>query len=343
MNYIKQTVKEELLFTEEAANYLGISKQRLSVLVKEKRIIPVKHTCNGMLFWLQDLAEFRLKKIKSNKLKSLVGITSTSLDFYFSNKSNLGEIYQVNIYFDELDAIKDNQYEQSDEELGNGLYRIDVPLMSIKGSDNEMWLGGCTCGYSGTGPKGSLKILKDLGIKNADENIDNKIIEYYKINGEWKLTVKKDNTILDKIDNNTNIKFYIKNNKLILVQDNQIKFNKNHIDVIKLYQEFMPNPYSIIIFPNFKDAIENGYYLKSYEYGQTIPFQLIIEDKQGNQIWLPYFIDEYTDPYTDINIKQILDLCGFPVKEISQIDSIKNWINLNIFNKPHNPIKIDKE
>ena len=68
----------------------------------------------------------------------------------------------------------------------------------------------------------------------------------------------------------------------------------------------MPNPYSIIIFPNFKDAIENDYYLKSYEYGQTIPFQLIIEDKQGNQIWLPYFIDEYTDPYTDINIKQIL-------------------------------------
>lgn len=74
-----------------------------------------------------------------------------------------------------------------------------------------------------------------------------------------------------------------------------------------------------------------------------MPFQLIIEDKQGNQIWLPYFIDEYTDPYTDINIKQILDLCGFPVKKISQIDSIKNWINLNIFNKPHNPIKIDKE
>lgn len=61
----KESLKDELLFTNEAANYLGISKQRLCVFVKEKRINPIISNSNAMVFLLQDLKDFIIK----NRLK----------------------------------------------------------------------------------------------------------------------------------------------------------------------------------------------------------------------------------------------------------------------------------
>lgn len=55
---------DRLLFSKEAAEYLGISSQRLNQLVHSGQLKPVKKTSAGALFLKEDLDE-RLKSVKN--------------------------------------------------------------------------------------------------------------------------------------------------------------------------------------------------------------------------------------------------------------------------------------
>lgn len=46
---------DKLLFSKEAANYLGITTQRLNVLVKEGKIAPLKKNSSGTIFHIEEL------------------------------------------------------------------------------------------------------------------------------------------------------------------------------------------------------------------------------------------------------------------------------------------------
>jgi len=68
------------------------------------------------------------------------GITKRSLDYFKRNGHKLGQIVEINI--------------------------CDMPhfSMEIWGVNGVMLLSGVTCGYGGTGPHGSVKILAMLGV-----------------------------------------------------------------------------------------------------------------------------------------------------------------------------------
>lgn len=335
MSYIYDHTVNDILTAAEVAESLNITKQRLSVLVSEKRI-HYKRKKNGVLIFMrQDIEEYKNKETyKSEKLKDLVGITSRSLEFYEKHKYELGDIYRITIYANDIDAIHDNNYEQAAENYGDKLFRLDVPSMIIKGKKNEMWLGGCNCGYYGTGPLGTIKILESLGIKLSYNDIDNKVLEYNKINNEWKLSLKREKSIEEKVRSVAPLKFFVRRGKLILIQDNTYVFERNIIELLCKYNDFMPNPYSITFIRTDEEAFQHGYYLNSYDIGNTIYFKLILEDKGGNQIWFPFYYDEKKSIYESPTIKHILEYCGFETKELSKYEKVKNWINLNIFNKP---------
>ena len=46
---------EKLFFSKEAADYLGITTQRLNMLVKEKKITPLKKNSSGTIFHIDEL------------------------------------------------------------------------------------------------------------------------------------------------------------------------------------------------------------------------------------------------------------------------------------------------
>ena len=333
MSYINEQIENDLLFSSEAAEFLGISKQRLAVLEKEGRIKSIKHSNSGTLFLKQDLLNFQHKEtFHSTKLKSLVGITSTSLNYYDEHKLELGDIYRITIYEYEIDAIHDGNYEKSDNSFGDRLFKLDVPLMIIKGTKNEMWLGGCTCGYSGIGPSGSVKILTELGIHKPEDTIGYKIIEYVKINNVWKLSICREHSIDDDIDKKVNMRFFSKDEKLVLLQDNDLLSNSQVINTLFMFKDFMPNPYQITLYPNRNEAENNGYFFKSYNEIHTIVFQMILEDKTGNQIWLPYYFDPRKIVYEELTIKKVFEMCNFDLPEVTKFDKLKHWFNLIIFN-----------
>lgn len=61
-------VKDNILFSNEAADFLGITHQALNQSVKTKKLIPIKKSRSGTLFFKQhvedrkeELAELRIK------------------------------------------------------------------------------------------------------------------------------------------------------------------------------------------------------------------------------------------------------------------------------------------
>ena len=61
---LKQMIAENVLFAKEAADYLGVSIQRLHQLTHAGQITPLKQSGSGTLFYKQDLEE-RKKSIQS--------------------------------------------------------------------------------------------------------------------------------------------------------------------------------------------------------------------------------------------------------------------------------------
>ena len=57
-----KALADKLFFAKEAAEYLGISVQRLAMLTKEGKIIPLKKTSSGTVYHI-DMLERRKKEL----------------------------------------------------------------------------------------------------------------------------------------------------------------------------------------------------------------------------------------------------------------------------------------
>ena len=97
------------------------------------------------------------------------GITRRSLEFWQENKSRLGE--PLSVY-----ARKNGVYHEMVDDDGMS-YPLEWNVMII-GTQDDILLSGCTCGYGGEGPNGTAKILAELGIpiETAREIMHNEII-----------------------------------------------------------------------------------------------------------------------------------------------------------------------
>lgn len=74
------------------------------------------------------------------------GVTELSMKFWHTNKNKIGNISGCSVI------------EQGLEEDG-AEYN-----MAIHGNKGKIYLSGCNCGYGGTGPNGTAKILEELGV-----------------------------------------------------------------------------------------------------------------------------------------------------------------------------------
>ena len=72
------------------------------------------------------------------------GVTEESIKYFKTLRGKLGEIIQINL--------------DSDREY----------VMEINCSVGIVLLSGCNCGYGGTGPHGTLKILEMIGLDSED-------------------------------------------------------------------------------------------------------------------------------------------------------------------------------
>lgn len=83
------------------------------------------------------------------------GITSKSLKFWNENKNNIGFVFGLEASVGALHTEKRTE---------NGVTYFVEYNCKIYGYKGDILLSGCNCGYGGTGPNGTAKILAELGV-----------------------------------------------------------------------------------------------------------------------------------------------------------------------------------
>jgi hypothetical protein len=98
------------------------------------------------------------------------GITFESLEYYRKRHHRFKTFLEAYVFSEVADSVAAGFYEADDEQHEDDDPRIkDVlaPLLVLRDADgSELWLGGCTCGYGGTGPSGSHEVLSDAGFSS---------------------------------------------------------------------------------------------------------------------------------------------------------------------------------
>jgi hypothetical protein len=101
------------------------------------------------------------------------GVTQDSLAFWRANRVKIGSVLSL----------------ECKNDLRGMLSSTGIPLeytCIVYGRDGEIWLSGCTCGYSGEGPHGTARVLVDIGVpkKRALQMMLEKVIAYHKKRGK---------------------------------------------------------------------------------------------------------------------------------------------------------------
>lgn len=291
--------------------------------------------------------------------------TCKSVKFFKENRTKLSDIIAIYAFFDRLDAVLNNFYIVTDSEVYGDLKRVENPYVVLQDIEGrEMWLSGCNCGYTGTGPRGTKSILKILREEETinkyqftDEFIENissyrKITMVKKDNINWDITFTNSPFFTSKIHHNRASLLSFRNN-LILIQDPNDLWNDSPVAVIERYRAFIPNPTKIMIFPSDELAIENGYSIyRDYGINRQTAYKIIISDSSGRQIWLNTLINEDKHVLKQITIQSILKYCGFETDENTLLNDnvdenvikrILSWLNTNIRSVPIQPIYLKKK
>lgn len=83
------------------------------------------------------------------------GITDNSIEFWHANKDKIGELLTVDV------TAKPLLVEQRTSD--GATYEVEYNFRAI-GMTGSILLSGCNCGYGGTGPNGTARILAELGL-----------------------------------------------------------------------------------------------------------------------------------------------------------------------------------
>lgn len=105
------------------------------------------------------------------------GITEESLKFWQDNKDRIGLPIRLEASFEGL---------VTEDRTENGItYPVEYNCI-IHGYKGTILLSGCNCGYGGTGPNGTAKILDELGypLSQARELMLHKNFEYDVLSGK---------------------------------------------------------------------------------------------------------------------------------------------------------------
>ncbi|MFZ5642522.1 MAG: helix-turn-helix domain-containing protein [Bacillota bacterium] len=348
--------KYNILTSSEVAERLEVSRQRVNALVKTGELKPVKQTSQVSLFFLADVEGYLRKKGKIFLKPSISppflydesGSTRKSKEFFENNRSLMGDICAIYVYFDEIDAALDNFFLPSSSSRYGNLHHVETPGLILKDTTGkEMWLGGCNCGYGGEGPHGSEYILKQLGFdeKHTDNVFKYRIVKFIKDeNNNFEIYTRNSPFDFRTDYGSNNAHLYFFENRLILIQTSHT-FRTDPLKILERYMAFLPNPTEFTIFPSYDLAKKHGYVVPGL-YGEII-YNIIIQDVSGRQLWLHTYVDKSEPIENQSTPKSLLSMTGFDIPKENAItkpySTFKTWLNTNLRKVPIEPLYFSKK
>lgn len=336
-------IRDNLLFTHEVCDMLGVSKQQVSNLVRQGKIRPIKETPKAAVFLKAEIDEYLAKKhsLPINK-EEIIGqhCTHYSMQHFESIANRHKDVTAVHVYQNETDAILDGYYSYAYRYQRDALLPLAAPTCVLVFNDGtKVYYDGCNCGYCGTGPRGSEEILLSLGVTEeaAAKVLSFKKISYYKTNDGWDWVNREGTNELEVEE----IGLY--NDSFVLITHRNIlnKEEENYGKLLEKYEFFIPRPQEVCIL-SYDEAVKTGHY-SNIPYNRGV-YRLIIKDFSGNELWLKAPMDEEHPVIRQINLETALKQIGFEIpedKKASLPDKIKVWLGLTpivadrvVYNKP---------
>lgn len=328
-------IKENMLFTSEVCEILGVSRQQVSNLVKQGKLFPLKENANAAVFLKSDIDAYIAEKMSWNIhcRNEIIGNGNT---FHSRKHFNLieelhDEIIEIHFYFHSQDAMFDGYYTMQGRYQRDTLLGLEAPTCIMKLADGkEYWYDGFNCGYGGTGPNGSYDALIKLGIPEtmANEVFRTRKVSFYKIGDCWEVVDRAESITNSKYpDMKCNIGLY--NDRLVLVQTKEEKYRKEETyeDFLEKYSFFIPRPIEIT-FLSKEEALNTGHYVSTFNHSEI--YQIVIKDVSGSELWLDYQFDEKLPINKQQNIEEIMKKIGIeiPKNKDSISNRIKEWLNI---------------
>lgn len=341
----KEYVKANIYTTNEASEFIGVTRQMLINYVNQGKLEPLKLMSNGPVFYKPDLVKLNEERYKERKIVNSKperkiygkGNTRESLEWFNKIVLEKDKVASVRLYFEEEEAIQDGFYCMSESGYSDLPIPVQGPNCIIKyKSGDEVWFGGFNCGYMGTGPNGSVKILTELGVdeKMSKELYGASVIEFYKDDEAWnyqiirlrELETKNNMFHMQKISSD----YYFYDGNLVLAFRNSGTLFRFSDEVpeefIEINNTFIPKPVSAEILTK-EYAINSGHYVINF--GQQTLFQIVLKDMSGKEIWMPCVVEENVPVTRQDNIKEILRKFGIEISfKQSMKEEVKYWMNI---------------
>ncbi len=318
---------DNLLTTSEVAEVLQMSRQRVVELARQGKLVPIKQSSSGLLFLRADVAAFKDKVVNwvkgaHPKYMEFYGSTAHSLSFFHEHVSDMGRIMAVFIYFDPIDAAHDHFFVPSELFYGR-LQSLSTAHMVIRDENNqEMWLGGCNCGYEGAGPHGSETILKELKFPQDKLNdiFDFRVVKFFR-DDDYIDVVARDSSFKSDAYLEDDGELFLSDGNLVLLQRDSYK--SNELTTLRRYRKFLPDPTEVLLLTS-EQAYNLGYYASTKRF-QTMTYNVIIRDYSGREIWLATPISKKPVSRQG-NLLDILQICGFDMPQSSAMNDFASWL-----------------
>lgn len=312
---------------------MKVSRQNIAHLVKTGQLPILRKIPNGYLFFKGDVDEYIMKKNIGFEYETREiyghGSTYQSLEYFKNNLAHKKNIDSIYIYYEKEDAALDGFYLLSNKYIENKIIQLNIPNMIIRYDDgDDAWFNGVNCGYNGSGPNGSMDILRFIGV---DQDIIKLIpiakwIKIYFDNGAWNYEIeKRDYEKENKLNNVCSFNFCMYNMKLVVLCDFHrggfYEYNTN--EVIEEALSYIPNPKSISLYSK-ETALKTGHYAGSTIWDSKF-YQIVIADESGRELWLDYYVSTDTPIKRQSMVMDVFSNTGIPL-ENQRIKNMPNFI-----------------
>jgi hypothetical protein len=240
--------------------------------------------------------------------------TSGSVGFFQDHRAEFEEFTEAYVFFHDLDAIVAGFYEPGrafTEGGGSADQRFcwsDVPHLVLRDHRGaELWLGGCNCGYRGTGPWGSRQVLIQAGFPAGlvDQLPHYRLLYLDRLAGTFTGQRPTNEEQQAEVfypgcpDFDTKVRRIRWHDWLLLVDDAPVRLLEpaapdELLEKWTVYAPLlMPNPTGAVLYLDDDAAVSDGYRPPDHHRPQLgrlrFPraYSFIVWDASGRQVWLP--------------------------------------------------------
>lgn len=197
---------------------------------------------------------------------------------------------------------------------------------------NEFRTNGCNCGYGGEGPRGTISILEELGIKDAERIVTQNSIVYIDMKDDTPKVEASRSVFDDYVRRPMEQTFegarvHKYGDKLVFAEQ---KYSKDTIGFLKFYLERVIDKVESVSFLVDKETI--------LSYGRQIPhlpskpivdYPIAVRGKNGVEIWLHSYLFNTKKLEEQSIVNKVLEAINFPFlkREYTILDKVKQALS----------------